>query len=417
MTLEEFLETSYTAYHATENSVGMLRENGFKELILGDKWTLTDGGKYFTVKNGSSFAAFVIGKNKVFNIAESHTDSPSFKLKGGKAVVSEGLKRLNTEKYGGGILYSFFDRPLKIAGRVVCENADGVTARNTVSNFNVVIPSLAVHHNPAVNEGFSVNAQNDTLPLWGSGETTPYDVLGGKDKILDADLYVVPDAAPFYCGADEEYICSPRIDNLTSVYACVQGICNASPQDIAVTVCFDNEETGSATRQGACSEFLPSVLEQIAEALKFTKTETLYAKENGFVLSIDNAHAVHPAHPEKSDVADRVYLNGGIVIKHNVNYATDGLASAAVKRLLDKADIKHQDYYNRSDVRCGSTIGLVTAAQLSMKVCDIGIAQLAMHSACETAGAKDVPLMVRCVETFLSANLSGAGYSVAIKIN
>ena len=413
MDIRQFLDSSYTAYHATENACSMLIEAGFTRLNMGDNWQLERGGRYFVTRNGSSVIAFSVGENNVFNVCESHTDSPSFKIKGNRLVESDGVKRLNTEKYGGGLFYSYLDRQLKIAGRVLVEREAKVTQQLVVSDYNVVIPSLAIHHNPTANDSLALNAQIDTLPLFTQGERKLYESLA-EGKVLDADLYVVPVAPSFESGANDEFLSSARLDNLTSVYASVMAIINAEPQDIAVVACLDNEEIGSGTRQGSPS-FIRQVLDAISDALDMTRAETLYATENGMVLSVDNGHAVHPAHPEKSDPMNRCHLNGGVVIKHHVNYATDGLTSAILKRMLDELGVAYQDYYNKSDVRCGSTLGLATARELGMKVCDIGIAQLAMHSACETCGIEDVEAMEKCLTAFLGAEISGTD-DVEIKL-
>ena len=415
MKIQDFLDTSYTAYHATANVVELLKANGFVELTHDGKkkWNLARGGKYFVTRNGSSVIAFVVGANNVFNVCESHTDSPSFKIKGGRLVESEGIKRLNTEKYGGGLLYTYLDRPLKIAGRVIVETKNGVAQKLVTSNYNVVIPSLAIHHNPTANDSLSLNPQIDTLPLLSQCECDLYATLT-DGKVLDADLYVVPSEQAFSSGVNGEFLSSPRLDNLTSVYTSVQAILHAKPQDIAVVACLDNEEVGSGTRQGS-PNFINHVLDAIAEGLGMSYAENLAAREHGMALSVDNGHAVHPAHPEKSDPLNRAHLNGGVVIKHHTNYATDGLSSAAFKRLLDMIGVKYQDYYNRSDVRCGTTLGLATANRTGMKVCDIGLAQLAMHSACETCGLHDVDAMQKALTAYLSAYICGTD-TISIKL-
>ena len=413
MDVRQFLDSSYTAYHATSNAASLLEEAGFSRLTLGDKWQLKRGGKYFVTRNGSALIAFAVGKNNVFNVCESHTDSPSFKVKGGKLIASDGVKRLNTEKYGGGLLYSYLDRQLKIAGRVLVETATGVEQQLVVSDYNVVIPSLAIHHNPTANDSLSLNPQVDTLPLFAGSEADVYASLT-DGKVLDADLFVVPVAPSFESGVNGEFLSSARLDNLTSVFTSLKALTCAKPKDIAVVACLDNEEVGSGTRQGAPS-FLRQVLDAISDNLGLTQAEQLFAKENGMVLSIDNGHAVHPAHPEKSDPLNRCYLNGGVVVKHHVNYATDGLTSAVLKRLLDMVGVPYQDYYNKSDVRCGTTLGLATARELGMKTCDIGLAQLAMHSACETCGAADIVAMEKCLTAFLSAEIVGVD-NVKIKL-
>ena len=416
MKIQEFLDTSYTAYHATANAVDVLKANGFAQLNLDGKarkWKVERGGKYYVTRNGSSVIAFVVGNNNVFNVCESHTDSPCFKIKGGKLIESQGLKRLNTEKYGSGLLYTYLDRPLKIAGRALVETKQGVSQRLITSSYNVTVPSQCIHHNPTANDSLSLNPQIDTLPIFTQSECELYQTLT-DGKVLDADLYVVSDEKAYTSGVNGEFLCSPRLDNLTSVYCSLTALIAAQPKDIAVVACLDNEEVGSNTRQGS-PNFLNQVLDAIAEGLGMTCAENLAARENGMALSVDNGHAVHPAHPEKSDLTNGVSMNGGVVIKHHTNYATDGLSSAVLKRLMDKAGVKYQDSYNRSDVRCGSTLGLGTANRTGMKVCDIGLAQLAMHSACETCGTYDVDEMSKCIAKFLSAEISGVD-DVTVKI-
>lgn len=412
MQLHQFLNTSYTAFHTAANVCNMLSANGFTQLTLGDKWAVKRSGKYFVTRNGSSVIAFVVGVNNVFNIAESHTDSPSFKVKGDKVIVGD-VMRLNTEKYGGGLLYTYFDRPLKIAGRLLTETDTGVQTQLVASQYNVVIPSLAIHLNRGVNDGFAVNTQVDTLPLFSMSKKDLYSTLTDK-KVLDADLYAVPATEVFNSGADNEFLSSARLDNLTSVYTSVSALIAAKPSSIAVVACLDNEEVGSGTRQGSPS-FIEQTLNAICCALNLDPTETLYARENGMVLSVDNGHARHPAHGEKADPVAYAVMGGGVTIKHHVNYATDGLTSAVLKRLLSAKGVKYQDLYNRSDASCGTTLGLSTSRQLGMKVCDIGIAQLAMHSACETCAVEDINSMQKCLQAFLSADISGTEQQIIVK--
>lgn len=410
--LTEFLDMGYTSYHVTENVCGMLSENGFTELKLGGYWKLEENGKYFVVENGSSVVAFRLGDNKVFNLCLSHTDSPSLKIKGNGVIKGESTIRLNVEKYGGGLLYTFFDRPLKIAGRILAETESGITQKTTVSDYNVIIPSVAIHHNPSANESFSVNVQADMLPLFSQDSNGLYESLTA-DKIIDADLFAVPATKAFYAGVNGEFLCSPRLDNLTSVYAEVSALINCNPQNIAVIACLDNEEIGSRTLQGS-PLFVERVLRSLARALRMDDAAYNKAAECGLALSVDNSHASHPGHPEKSDPVFKTHMNQGVVVKHHTNYATDGLTSAVFKKLCDVANVKFQDYYNNSAVRCGSTMGLAASSVLGIKTCDIGIAQLAMHSACETCGSSDVAAMEKCLTSFLSAELCCGGGNVVL---
>lgn len=412
MNLQQFLNSSYTAFHTTANVCQILKDNGFAELDIGSALNLKRGGKYYVTRNESSVIAFVVGNNNVFNIVGSHTDSPCFKVKGNKLVMSD-VARLNTEKYGGALLYTYFDRPMKVAGRLLVETANGVESKIVTSKYNVTIPSLAIHQNRTANESFAVNPQGDTFPLFAAKEADLYASLT-SGKVLDADLYVSPANEAFTSGVNSEFLCSARLDNLTSVYTSVQGLVNCKPASIAVVACLDNEEIGSGTRQGNPS-FLDQVLNAICVSLNLSDPEKLSARENGIVLSVDNGQARHPAFPAKSDPEMYAVLGGGVTIKHHVNYATDGLTSAIVKKLLSANGIKYQDLYNRSDMSCGSTMGLAVSRQLGMKVCDIGIAQLAMHSASETCAVSDVDAMQQCLNAFLSANIKASDKQVIIK--
>lgn len=405
MTINQFLNTSYTAFHTVANAEAMLAEHGFTKLTLGKDFAIKRGGRYYVTRNDSGLIAFVAGQNNVFNIVESHTDSPSFKVKGNSVTEGNGVVRVNTEKYGGGLLYTYFDRPMKIAGRLLCRTENGLKTKLAVSDYNVVIPSLCIHHNRNANDGFAVNAQVDTLPLLGLTGSDIYSTLT-DEKVIDGDLFVVPVTPAFAAGTHNELLCSPRIDNLTSVYSGLSALIAAEPHDIAVCACLDNEEIGSGTRQGS-PNWLEQVLCAICDALGLTETQAFAARENGFVLSADNGHAVHPAHPEKSDPYTKAYMGKGVMIKHHVNYSTDGLSSALFKHIASLADVPLQDYYNNSAVSCGSTLGLVTSRTLGMKTCDIGLAQLAMHSACETVALCDVEHMKEALLTFFNVTLDG----------
>ena len=405
MTIKQFLDTSYTAFHTVANAEAMLAEHGFTKLTLGKDFAIKRGGRYYVTRNDSGIIAFVAGQNNVFNIVESHTDSPSFKVKGNSVTEGNGVVRVNTEKYGGGLLYTYFDRPMKIAGRLLYRTENGLQTKLAVSDYNVVIPSLCIHHNRNANDGFAVNAQVDTLPLLGLTGSDIYSTLT-DEKVIDGDLFVVPVTPAFAAGTHNELLCSPRIDNLTSVYSGLSALIAAEPHNIAVCACLDNEEIGSGTRQGS-PNWLEQVLCAICDALGLTETQAFAARENGFVLSADNGHAVHPAHPEKSDPYTKAYMGKGVMIKHHVNYSTDGLSSALFKHIASLADVPVQDYYNNSAVSCGSTLGLVTSRTLGMKTCDIGLAQLAMHSACETVALCDVEHMKAALLTFFNVTLDG----------
>ncbi|MBE7089076.1 MAG: M18 family aminopeptidase [Clostridiales bacterium] len=405
MNLQNFLENSYTAYHAVQNCERYLQENGFIKLISSAPWDLKKGGKYYIKKSDSAIIAFVVGdlSSYEFNIAVSHVDSPALRVKGNTLIDSPQGKRINVEKYGGGLWYSMLDIPLKVCGRIIVHKDGKLIPQIITSDYNVNIPSLAIHHNPGVNEKLSISVQTDMLPLLGGAENL-YSTLT-QEEVIDADLFVVPALSCTYSGAKNEFITSPRIDNLTSVYASITALSKSEPHGVAVVACFDNEEIGSTTKQSAQSAFLPTLLKRVNDVLGFSKDDYSKAIANGFALSIDNAHGVHPAHPEKSDPAQKIYLNKGIVIKHHLNYATDAFSSAVVKTIANKNGLPWQDYYNNSDVRCGGTIGLITSTQLQINVCDIGIAQLAMHSAIETVGRDDIPHIQNLLTAYFNCSI------------
>lgn len=411
MRIEDFLQQSYTAYHAVQNAKAMLKEAGFVEVDAAHLPALRAGDKCYTVWGGTSIFALRVGEGEGLTVVESHTDSPALRVKGRNTLPSSEGYRLNVEKYGGLLPYSMLDIPLKVAGRITVETPRGVQSRQITSDKTLVIPSLCIHHNPEANN-LSLNVQTDLLPLLGNVKDV-YQWLAPDDVVLDADLFVVPAVAPFAAGADDEWICAPRIDNLTSVYASVRALIDTAPAGLGVVACFDNEEIGSGTKRGAASAYLTNLLANVWRALGRDNLGKALAE--GLALSVDNGHAAHPAHPEKSDPAEAPVMGGGVVIKHHVNYATDGLSAGIFKRILDKAGIARQDYYNRSDIGCGSTLGNIAARSILMDTVDIGIAQLAMHSAVETAAKQDIGTMQEAISATLAAHIERNGDEVIIK--
>ncbi len=407
MDIKQFLQTSYSPFHVVENCERILTENDFKKLDFNSAWKIEKGGKYYLTKNQTAIIAFVVGdlSNYEFNIAEAHTDFPCLKIKGNKLVDSVQGKRLNIEGYGSIINYSLFDLPLKIAGRILCKNGEKVEKKLVESSFNVTIPSLAIHQNRGVNEKAAFAVQNDLLPLVGEAEDLK-DLLNLQNDILDSDLFLVPDIAPFLSGKNDEFICSPRLDNLASVYSIISSLCEGKHKGIGMACCFDNEEVGNTSKQGANSLLLNNVIRLINDSLGFDNFDLIKACQKGVILSIDNAHASHPAHMEKSDISNPIKLNGGVVVKHNITYSTDGYTAAQLKNLLDKNSIKYQDFYCNSNLRSGSTLGLDSSALLVMNSCDIGIAQLAMHSSIEMMGNEDLQRLIECCKAFYNCSFN-----------
>lgn len=411
MTVEKFLQHSLTAYHAVQNAKALLDEAGFVDI---DKRGLSDlkvGDKCYSIWGGTSLFAFRVGQEEQVTIAECHTDSPALRVKGRATLPSAEGYRLNVEKYGGLLLYSMLDIPLKVAGRVTVETEDGVKTKLVAGEENVVIPSMCIHHNRDANAALTLNVQSDMLPLLGDVKDV-YQWIAPDEKVLDADLLVVPAVAPYSAGAKDEWLCAPRIDNLTSMYAAVEALIDADPAGLAVVACYDNEEIGSGTKRGAGSDYLATLLGKVWTALGRKDVENALSK--GLALSVDNGHAVHPAHPEKSDPAGAPVMGGGVVIKHHVNYATDGLSAGIFKRILDKAHIARQDYYNHSDISCGSTLGNIAARSLLVDTVDIGIAQLAMHSAVEMAAKADVDTMRNAIAATFATTIRRKGDEVIL---
>ena len=410
--LIKFLETSYTAYHAVENARTLLTENGFVELRETDAWNLTEGGKYFTVRGGSSLIAFTVGKKRSFHIIASHTDSPCFKLKAIPEMQAEGYTKLNAETYGGGIWYTFFDRPLKVAGRVIVQEGDGLHSE-LYTGATLVIPSLAVHMNRGVNDGFAPNPQTDLLPLYSfAGEK-----LDLPERTVSYDLFLTPSQTPFENGAHVEFLSSPRIDNLTSVFSSLQALVSTEGGQINVCACFDNEEVGSGTYQGAGGDFLYNTLSRIGLALGITGEDFARTLAGSFLFSLDNAHAVHPNHGEKCDPTNRPVLGGGIVIKSHANkaYTTDALTCAIAQTVFEKAGAKYQYFYNRSDMRSGGTLGAISLSQAGIPSCDIGLAQLAMHSAVETIAKDDYTELLKGLTAFYNCKIKTDSQTAEVK--
>ena len=420
--LFDFINASPTAYHAVDNICKALASDGYTELYEGEKWTLTEGGKYYVKRNGTSVIAFRKGKEKKgFMIASSHSDSPAFRLKLSAEALGE-YARLDTERYGGAIHYTWLDRPLSLAGRVVVRTECGV--RSELVNIDsdiAVIPSVAIHFNRAVNDGYKFNPAKDLIALIGSsdkkGSLLPLiadKISCDKDNIIAHDLFLYNRDKAKLVGIDKEYILSPRLDDLECVFGSLEGFLSASVSDSTpVLAVFDNEEVGSSTKQGAASTFLYDVLSRIAG-----NEDNYYAMlSESFMVSADNAHAKHPNFPELSDASNAPIMNKGIVIKHNASqrYATDGVSSAIFTEICKRAGVPTQNYYNRADMPGGSTLGSISNTVVSIPTVDIGLAQLAMHSSSELAGASDAEYLTRAFDKFFSVALEVKGNTVDIK--
>ncbi len=409
-----FIDRSVSCFHVIENMEKKLLESGFLKLDEKDAWKLKAGKSYYVTRAGSSLAAFKIpsGEWTGFHIAASHSDSPSFKLKTNPEMkVEDKYLRLNTEGYGGMIYSTWFDRCLSVAGRLVCKEADGLKSVNVNMDEDLlVIPSLAIHMNREANKGMEFNPQTDLLPLMGcsGAKGSLFKRLSEQTKvkeadILGSDLFLYVREKGKLAGMEKELMIAPRLDDLECVYASMEAIADTQPESYcSMCVVFNNEEVGSLTRCGAASTFLKDTLERIGESLGKSKSDYLRLLADSFVISADNAHALHPNRPEKADPENRPVLNGGIVIKHHGSqkYATDAYSEAVMKSLCQKAQVPYQDYHNRSDIPGGSTLGNISTGQVSIPTVDIGLPQLAMHSAVETAGSRDVGYLVQVLKKF-----------------
>ena len=409
--LNSYLENSLTAYHARDNAREMLVENGFVGILETEDFELKESGKYF-IERGASLIAFTVGNldHFHFKIAASHLDSPALKLKENPLKYTENCVCLNVETYGGGIWHTFMDRPLRIAGRIVKNENGKILSQTVTSPFLVTIPSLAIHMNRSVNEGVAINAQIDLLPLISlkGGEAEWLQAIAGDEQVLAYDLFLVNADMPYAFGVNNEFLASPRVDNLTSACASLEALFNkADSEGICVAALMHHEEVGSHSSQGAGGDFLENVLRRIGYAFHFDDNEFYKALASSFMLSVDNAHALHPNHPEKSDPTNKTLLGGGVVIKSHASgaYVTDAVSAAVVKTLFEKAGVAYQNFFNRSDARSGSTLGVAALTRLGIAGADIGIAQLAMHSACESFVRSDYEEMVNGLTAFYSSDI------------
>ena len=420
----EFIDESPSTYHVVKNCSDILDENGFERIMPREKWEIKKGGKYFFKKSSSTIIAFTVGENfdvkKGFKIFGSHTDSPCFRIKPNPEIVTENVVRLNTEVYGGPILSTWFDRPLSIAGRVIVKGEDPFfpkTVKIKIDEPLLTIPNLAIHQNREVNNGVKIDKQNDVLPVIslinknfekkGYLERVILEKTGiKKEDIIDFDLYLYATEKGCLLGANEEFMSSPKLDNLASVYTGIIGLVEAEEnQDrINIFVAFDNEEIGSATKQGADSNYLLNTLERISLALGFNRSDFLQMLESSYILSADAAHAAHPAHLGKTDPTNRGKINEGISIKISAKqkYTSDGYSIAVIRQLIEGTEIRIQPFVNESNELGGSTIGPISSTHLDIDGIDLGIPMLAMHSARELCGVFDVFYLKELAKEFFS---------------
>jgi aspartyl aminopeptidase len=422
--LIDFIYDSPTAFHAVDTVRNKLIPLGFQELKEQDEWQICKDGKYYITKNDSAIFAFTVGNGEIddegFKIIGSHTDSPTFKVKPSPNIISENKYiKLNTEVYGGPILNTWLDRPLSLAGKVTLKSDNVFYPEVKLVNINkpiLIIPNLAIHMNRNINEGIELNKQKDMLPLLGlvndNLEQDNYllkilskELNVSVSDILGFELYLYEFEKGCISGLNNEFISSGRLDNLAMVHASVEALCKCNNhKGINVMAAFDNEEIGSASKQGADSNVLSNILERICIGLKKDRQDFFRSLAKSFMISSDLAHAVHPNSPEKADPTNRPIINCGPVIKisSNIRYTTDSESEAVYEQICNLADVPVQKFVNRSDLRGGSTIGPISSTHLPIRSVDMGTPILAMHSVRELGGVKDHMYVTKSFEKFYS---------------
>lgn len=398
----DFINGAPSRYHAVEAMKRELVSRGFSELEWPNPGIMYPLGKYFITTNMSSIIAITLPEHtpKGFLIAASHSDSPTFKVKDSPCLTDNGYTRLNVERYGGMICSTWMDRPLSLAGKLLYRDGNMIkTALVDVDRDCLIIPSLAIHMSPKANDGYQFKANVDMLPLYAAGDRSDdyYGLLAqsagvDRESILGSDVFLYNRDKARLWGCQDEFVSGGRLDDLQCAYTTLQAFLDADKRQDYVQVFYvsDNEEIGSETKQGAGSTFLFDTLLAVAQAYVLSHSQYVGMLRNSFMLSCDNAHALHPNHPGMSDPTHRPKMNGGVVIKYGVRYATDGVSEGLFRMICDKAGVACQTYSNRSDLMGGSTLGNISNARVALNTVDLGIAQLAMHSAYETAGTQDM---------------------------
>lgn len=421
------LKAGVSPFHTIRFNASLLKEQGFEELKLGQPWALSSGKGYFVNAYDTTLIGFTVGANSekeegrhpAFRIAASHTDWPCLMVKPSPEIEAGGYGKLNVAMYGGAILSTWMDRALSLAGKVCTRGSDPFHPAVHFVDFKrplLTVPNLAIHFNREVNSGMEFNPQIDMQPIITMLDDTLNkdsffldllaDELGvQKEEILDYEFYIYNCDEPQLLGIHEEFLSSPRLDNLTSVHACISGLLNGSwTEGIRVAALYDNEEIGSDTKQGAASPLLDRIMEKIYLSLGYSRSEYLDALFNGFLLSLDVAHAFHPNKPEKYDPKNRISLNEGVALKLAISqsYATDASHVSVIEDLCRSYDIPYKKFSTRSDIKGGSTLGRISSCLLNMPTIDAGVAILSMHSAREVMGVKDEWALSEMTRRFLA---------------
>lgn len=415
--LMDFISDSPSCYHVVKNVEDILSDAGFIALDEKKPYKIEKGKSYFVSRNSSALIAFRVPSDSIegYSIVASHTDSPSFKVKENPEITTgDFYTTLNVEAYGGMLMAPWFDRPLSVAGRAYVKTTKGIEERlvNIDKDFCQIV-NLCIHQNRDANKGYAFNVQKDLLPIFansnakGSLRALVAKTLDiDESKLLDYELFLYNRTAPSIWGLEDEFFSSTKIDDLMCAFSSVKALLSCKTSDkIQMISLFDNEEVGSSTRQGACSDFFIQTIGRISEALKFNFQKQCELQANSFMVSADNGHALHPNYVEKCDPTNKPVINGGVMIKYagNQKYTTDAYSASYFKMILEKNKIPYQLFFNNSNVSGGSTLGNISQAQFSVPTVDIGSAQLAMHSPYETAGTKDTFFMTEAMRAVFEA--------------
>ena len=423
--LLDLFNNSYNEYFAISNIKKLLDENGFICLLENEKYEISLGKSYYILRDGSSIIAFKVPEKLdelYFKIVASHSDSPVLKIKENPTVIENGYNKLKVEKYGGMIVSSWLDKPLGIAGRVCYKNGNAITTRLVNFPTNLIIPNVAIHQNRDINNGFIYNPQIDLLPILGLGNNDLFKELldstkNNGEEILSYDLSLYNKEKAVLGGINNEFIYSPKEDNLVSAYISILSLISSISYDgISLGVVFNNEEVGSSSLNGADSDFLDTNLKRIGKSLGFSNDELSRALVKSYLVSLDNAHAIHPNHPEMSDNKNNCLINEGVVIKHNSNmlYTSEAISTAIIKLIANKENISLQTFFNRADARGGSTLGNISLTHVSIRSVDLGIPQLAMHSNYEVMGSKDTINAYKLLKALFNSKIKIEGENVTI---
>lgn len=418
--LFHLLETATSRFHTVQVVEEELQKNGFEKLYLKDRWQLKKGGKYMVIHHGSTIFAFTVGTDfeagDSFRIAASHGDFPGFQIKPNAGLENGGYLQLNTEGYGGAILSTWMDRPLSVAGRVVLKSDDVFKPEIRLLDMKkpvLIIPNLAIHFNREMNKGVELRKQVEMLPIYGTAsekltkdafvEAIAKALDVKKEDILDYELMIYNTDKPCFVGLEDEFVSSPRLDNLTSTQALIEGITSEQrTRGINMMIVFDHEEVGSRSKQGAASTLVATYLEKIYVSLGFDKHDVTNAMEESLFMSVDVSHAFNPNYAAKYDISNRHVMNKGFAIKEasSQSYATDSEAIAIVQQICEKEGIAYQKFVNHSDSVGGGTIGAISSAMLPIRTVDIGVPLFAMHSSRETMGVKDYESLVDYIKAY-----------------